>query len=81
MQHGLVATILPPRPHLAINPEGAGFLVQLNCSDASYFARLLDVGAMAANGQAHQVWPYHKLFLEGRHQLPGALHQRGGQVE
>lgn len=28
---------------------------------------------MAANGQAHQIGPHHKLFLERRHQLPGAL--------
>lgn len=54
-------------PYLSINPEGASLLIQLNGSDAGHFPCLLDVGAMAADGQAHQVWPHHKLFLERRY--------------
>lgn len=76
--HTRTTTRLPTQPHLSINPEGASLLVQLDGSDASYFARLLDVGAVAADGQAHQVGPHDKLFLEGRHQLPGVLHKTGG---
>lgn len=61
--------------YLSINPESASLLIQLNGSDTWDFPGLLDVAAMAANGQTHQIWSHHELLLEGRHQLPGALNK------
>ncbi len=62
-------------PYLSINPEGACLLIQLDGCDTWNFPCLLDVAAMAADGQAHQIRPHHKLILEGGHQLPGVLHK------
>lgn len=53
------------QPYLSIYPKSARLLIQLNGSDAWNLACLLDVAAVAANGQAHQVRPHHKLLLEG----------------
>lgn len=69
----LSAPSLPETPYLSVNLKGARFLVQLNGGDTRDLPSLLDVAAMAADGQAHQIWSHYKLFLERRHQLPGAL--------
>lgn len=51
-------------PYLAINPERSRLLIQLDGSDTRNPASLLDVAAMAADGQAHQIWSDCKLLLE-----------------
>lgn len=71
----LSLTLVHAPPYLSINPESASLLIQLNGSDTWNFPGLLDVAAVAADGQAHQIWSHHKLLLEGRHQLSGALHK------
>lgn len=63
-------------PHLSVNLKGSSFLVQLDGGDAGHLPGLLDVAAVAADGQAHQIRSHHKLFLERRHQLPGALRRQ-----
>lgn len=51
--------------YLSINPERASLLIQLYGSDTCNFPCLLDVAAMTANGQAHQICSHYKLLLEG----------------
>lgn len=52
-------------PYLSVDPESASLLIQLNGGDTWNFPCLLDVAAMAADGQAHQIGSHHKLLLEG----------------
>lgn len=66
--------------YLSINPERASLLIEVNGTDPWNFPCLLDVAAMAADGQAHQIRSHHELLLEGRHQLPGALHKHKSKV-
>lgn len=67
------ATVRHMMPHLPINPESASLFIQLNSSDTCNFPSLLDVAAMAANGQSHQIQPHSELLLKRRHQLPRTL--------
>lgn len=71
---------LETTPYLSINSESASFLIQFNGCDAFSFSCLLDVVAMTANGQSHQIWSYNKLLLERWHQLPGALRKHKTKV-
>ena len=71
----LGAPLAQAPPYLAINPESASLLIQLDGSDTRNFASLLDVAAVGADGQTHQIHPHDELLLEGRHQLPGALNK------
>ncbi|KAF3835441.1 hypothetical protein F7725_027999 [Dissostichus mawsoni] len=69
---------LPSLPsHLgALPPPSRGIKAEMvDGRDSWNFARLLDVAAVAADGQAHQIRSDHELLLEGRHQLPGGLHK------
>lgn len=63
--------------YLSVDVKGTRLLVQVYVGDAGDLARLLDVGAVRADGQAHQVVPHGKLLVEPRRQLPGTL--RGGR--
>ena len=65
-------------PNLSVDPEGACLLVQFDGGDARNLPGLLDVVAVATDGQAHQVHPDGELFLAGRRQLLGTLGNRGG---
>lgn len=53
--------------------KGARLLVQVDVGDTRDLARLLDVGPMSADGQAHQVVTHCKLLVKPRRQLSGTL--------
>lgn len=59
--------------YLSIYVEGAGLLVQIYIRDSRDLTGLLYVGPMSANGQAHQVLPDSKLFMETCCHLSGLL--------
>lgn len=66
--------------YLSINPEGASLFIKVNGADTWNLPCLLNVVAVAADGQAHQIRSHHELLLEGRHKLPGALHKHKSKV-
>ena len=56
-------------PHLSVDVEGAGLLVQVDGGHPGHLAGLLDVGAVRADGEPHQVLAHAHLLLVGRGQL------------
>lgn len=50
------------RSHLPADLERARELLQLDVGDAGNLARLLDIGAVRADGQSHQVLAYVELI-------------------
>lgn len=74
--------ILSPQhlTYLSINPKSASLLVQLNGSHPCHFSCLLDVVAVAPDGQAHQIRSDSELLLERRHQVSGALHKHNHSI-
>lgn len=50
--------------YLSINPERAALFIQLNSRHSWNFPGLLDISAMAADGETHQVLSHRELLLE-----------------
>lgn len=65
-------------PYLSVDPERAALLLQLDGRDAGHLPRLLDVGAVGADGEAHQVLADLDLLLVRRRQLLARLGLDGG---
>lgn len=45
----------PSRAYLSVDPERAALLLQLDGRDAGHLPRLLNVGAVGPDGEAHEV--------------------------
>ncbi len=55
--------------HLSVNPEGSRLLVQLNGGHSRHLSGLLNVTAVASDGETHEVISHSKLVLKRRGQL------------
>lgn len=58
-----------PSAYLSVDSECAALLLQLNCRDARHLPRLLNVGTVGSDGEAHQVLADFDFLLVRRRQL------------
>lgn len=49
--------------YLSVDPEGTALLLQLDGRDTRHLPRLLDVGTVGTDGEAHQILPHPHLLL------------------
>lgn len=53
-----------PRTHLSVDPEGPGLLVQLDGGHSRNLSGLLNIAAVAADGETYEVFSHGELLLK-----------------